>query len=258
MLLGHHFADAHDVGGIHAGCARRGALHRARSNHRRKQRVRQRERASRTGGDAAGPGARRREDRRGDRLRARPAAAARRRGAIHALGTAVPIAVRKPPRFACLCTISKGASPRVNAACVRLDRVLRRRTRRVDARDLIAPKGKYNHDGIRAAMERGETTEFERLILTKSGSIRIVDGRRVPLHVDGKVRGYCGMFRDITEERRVARNSRPSRNAHRGVIPHRLGGRRSPRRRLRTRWKPALQNRAPNGRTSFDSTTARG
>jgi diguanylate cyclase (GGDEF)-like protein/PAS domain S-box-containing protein len=67
--------------------------------------------------------------------------------------------------------------------------------------------GDYDVRAIRAAIERGETVEFERTIQTKSGSVREVEGRCVPLHVDGKVRGYCGMIHDVTEERRMTRSS---------------------------------------------------
>ena len=100
----------------------------------------------------------------------------------------------------------EGRFLRVNAACERLTGYSVEELVGSTA-ELLAPNGKYNHEGVRAAMERGETLEFELPIRTKSGSIRIVDGRRVPLHVDGKVRGYCGMIRDVTDARRTARNS---------------------------------------------------
>jgi len=67
--------------------------------------------------------------------------------------------------------------------------------------------GGYDEGVDRAALERGETQEFERPIRTKSGTIREINGRRVPLHVDGVVRGFCGIARDVTEERRAARSS---------------------------------------------------
>jgi diguanylate cyclase (GGDEF)-like protein/PAS domain S-box-containing protein len=72
---------------------------------------------------------------------------------------------------------------------------------------ILAPSGTYPAETIRNWVERDETTEFEHAIRTKSGNIREVEGRRVPLHVDGKVRGFCGMIRDVTEERRLARSS---------------------------------------------------
>lgn len=100
----------------------------------------------------------------------------------------------------------EGRFLRVNAACERLSGYSVEEL--VGATPaLLAPNGKYDVEGIRAAMERGETSEFELPIRTKSGGIRMVDGRRVPLHVDGHVRGYCGMIRDVTEERTAARNS---------------------------------------------------
>ncbi|HEV8021506.1 MAG TPA: diguanylate cyclase [Candidatus Lustribacter sp.] len=72
---------------------------------------------------------------------------------------------------------------------------------------ILAPTGGYDAEGTREIMQRGETQEFEHPIRTKSGAIREINGRRVPLYVDGKVRGFCGMIRDVTEERRAARNS---------------------------------------------------
>jgi len=59
----------------------------------------------------------------------------------------------------------------------------------------------------RAAILRGETVEFEHKIVTKNGSRREIEGRLVPLNVDGHVHGYCGMIRDVTEERRLARST---------------------------------------------------
>ena len=72
---------------------------------------------------------------------------------------------------------------------------------------ILAPSGWSDGERIRQSIARGETVEFEHTIVTKSGSVREIDGRAVPLHVDGKVRGYCGMIRDVTEERRTARSS---------------------------------------------------
>jgi diguanylate cyclase (GGDEF)-like protein/PAS domain S-box-containing protein len=60
---------------------------------------------------------------------------------------------------------------------------------------------------VRAAMERGETQEFEHPIRIKNGSLREINGRRAPIHVDGVVRGFCSMIRDVTADRRAARNS---------------------------------------------------
>jgi diguanylate cyclase (GGDEF)-like protein/PAS domain S-box-containing protein len=100
----------------------------------------------------------------------------------------------------------EGRFLRVNAACERLTGYSVEELIGTTPA-IIAPNGKYDVAGVRAAMERGETSQFELPIRTKSGSIRIVDGRRVPLHVDGKVRGYSGMIRDVTEERLAARNS---------------------------------------------------
>jgi diguanylate cyclase (GGDEF)-like protein/PAS domain S-box-containing protein len=100
----------------------------------------------------------------------------------------------------------EGRFLRVNAACERLTGYsVEELIGQTPA--LMAPPGQYNPEGIRAVVERGETAEFEVPIITKGGSVREIDGRRVPVHVDGKVRGYCVMFRDVTEERRAARHS---------------------------------------------------
>lgn len=72
---------------------------------------------------------------------------------------------------------------------------------------LAVPGRTYDGSDVRAAMERGETQEFEHVIRTKSGSVREVNGRRVPIQVDGVVRGFCGMIRDVTADRRAARSS---------------------------------------------------
>ena len=100
----------------------------------------------------------------------------------------------------------QGRFVRVNAACERLTGYsVEELVGQTPA--LLAPTGKYDIRAIRVPIERGETVEFDLPIRTKSGSVREVEGRRVPLHVDGKVRGFCGMLRDVTEERRLARNS---------------------------------------------------
>ena len=73
--------------------------------------------------------------------------------------------------------------------------------------ELIVPPGGYSGEEVRKALEQGVNTEFEMPIRTKSGIIREVDGRRVPIYVEGDLRSYCVMIRDVTEERRAARNS---------------------------------------------------
>jgi diguanylate cyclase (GGDEF)-like protein/PAS domain S-box-containing protein len=72
---------------------------------------------------------------------------------------------------------------------------------------LAAPGRAYDGSEVRAAMERGETQEFEHPIRTKAGSVREINGRRAPIHVDGVVRGFCAMIRDVTADRRAARSS---------------------------------------------------
>jgi diguanylate cyclase (GGDEF)-like protein/PAS domain S-box-containing protein len=73
--------------------------------------------------------------------------------------------------------------------------------------ELFGPDTGYDVEAVRAAMLRGETTEFEHPIHTKSGGTLEINGRRVPLILDGEVRGFCSMIHDVTEERRAARNS---------------------------------------------------
>ena len=68
-------------------------------------------------------------------------------------------------------------------------------------------EGWDNGSRFRDAMLRGETLEFGRTITRKDGAQREIDGRAVPLHVDGRVRGWCGMIRDVTDERSAALNS---------------------------------------------------
>lgn len=48
---------------------------------------------------------------------------------------------------------------------------------------------------------RGETSAFSATVTTKSGDVRIVDGRVVPVIVDGVVEGYFSLSRDVTEAR---------------------------------------------------------
>jgi len=73
--------------------------------------------------------------------------------------------------------------------------------------ELFALETSYDMGAVREAMLRGETTEFEHRIRTKSGGIREINGRRVPLRIDGEVRGFCSMIHDVTEERQAARSS---------------------------------------------------
>jgi diguanylate cyclase (GGDEF)-like protein/PAS domain S-box-containing protein len=73
--------------------------------------------------------------------------------------------------------------------------------------EMFGPDTGYDLEAVRVAMLRGETTEFEHPIHTKTGGVREINGRRVPLLVDGEVRGFCSMIHDVTEERRAARNS---------------------------------------------------
>ncbi len=58
-----------------------------------------------------------------------------------------------------------------------------------------------------AGIARGETIAFERTLHTKSGGALDIAGLAVPLLVEGEVRGFCGITRDVTAERRRAAES---------------------------------------------------
>jgi diguanylate cyclase (GGDEF)-like protein/PAS domain S-box-containing protein len=100
----------------------------------------------------------------------------------------------------------EGRFLRVNAACERLSGYSVEELIAQTPAMLVA-SGRYDTDAVRASIERGETTEFDFQIKTKSGRIREVNGRRVPLHAEGTERAWCGIIRDVTEERRTARSS---------------------------------------------------
>ena len=100
----------------------------------------------------------------------------------------------------------EGRFLRVNAACVKLTGYsVEELVGQTPA--LVNQSGNFDAQSVRASMLRGETVAFDVPIRTKSGAIREVDGWRVPLHVDGKVRGWCSISRDVTEERKAARSS---------------------------------------------------
>jgi diguanylate cyclase (GGDEF)-like protein/PAS domain S-box-containing protein len=73
---------------------------------------------------------------------------------------------------------------------------------------MLSPSGEWT-DGERlmAAMRRKETAEFATTLRTKSGEIRNVDGRAVPLIVDGKVGGLWLISHDVTGRHRRAREA---------------------------------------------------
>lgn len=100
----------------------------------------------------------------------------------------------------------QGRFLRVNAACVALTGYsVEELVGKTPA--MVNESGKYEVERVRSEMLRGETQAFDLPIRTKSGAVREVDGQRVPLHVDGEVRGFCSITRDVTEERRASRNS---------------------------------------------------
>jgi diguanylate cyclase (GGDEF)-like protein/PAS domain S-box-containing protein len=99
-----------------------------------------------------------------------------------------------------------GRFTRVNEACERLTGYSAAELLG-QAPALLTPGGWDEGARIRDAIARGESIEFESIITTRDGGQREIDGRAVPLHVDGRVRGWCGMIRDVTEERRLARMS---------------------------------------------------
>ena len=73
---------------------------------------------------------------------------------------------------------------------------------------LISPSGEWT-DGerITASIRRGETAEFATTMRTKDGEIRNVDGRAVPLVIDGKVSGFWLISHDVTGRHRRAREA---------------------------------------------------
>ena len=60
---------------------------------------------------------------------------------------------------------------------------------------------------ILAGVKNGETVEFERVLHKRDGGAMNIVGRAVPLTAGGAVWGYCGITRDVTEERRRERES---------------------------------------------------
>jgi diguanylate cyclase (GGDEF)-like protein/PAS domain S-box-containing protein len=72
---------------------------------------------------------------------------------------------------------------------------------------LLIPGGWVEGKRIRAAIARGETVTYADQLLTKNGDTREVEGISVPLHVDGTVRGFCSITRDVTDARRAARSA---------------------------------------------------
>jgi diguanylate cyclase (GGDEF)-like protein/PAS domain S-box-containing protein len=74
--------------------------------------------------------------------------------------------------------------------------------------ELLSPTGHWeDEERIVAAMLRGEAAEYASTIRTKSGELRDVEGRAVPLTSDGEVRGFYLIARDVTEERRRERQA---------------------------------------------------
>jgi len=73
---------------------------------------------------------------------------------------------------------------------------------------MLSPGGEWT-DGERlmAAIRRGETAEFATTLRTKGGEIRNVDGRAIPLVIDGKVRGLWLISHDVTGRHRRAREA---------------------------------------------------
>ena len=124
----------------------------------------------------------------------------------------------------------EGRFLRVNAACVKLTGYsVEELVGQTPA--LVNQSGDFDAQSVRASMLRGETVAFDVPIRTKSGAIREVDGWRVPLHVDGKVRGWCGIIprRDRGAQGRAQFGA--ASDAHRRIVPHRGVCRRARRRK---------------------------
>jgi diguanylate cyclase (GGDEF)-like protein/PAS domain S-box-containing protein len=73
--------------------------------------------------------------------------------------------------------------------------------------DVLTGESDAQLERILTGVKNGETVEFERTVHTRDGERMDIVGRAVPLLVDGEVRGYCGITRDVTEERRRERES---------------------------------------------------
>jgi diguanylate cyclase (GGDEF)-like protein/PAS domain S-box-containing protein len=98
-----------------------------------------------------------------------------------------------------------GRFTRVNASCLRLtgyavDELIGQTP------ELLAPDAWAAGEPILSGIARGETVQLERTIVTKSGGLREVHVLAIPLHVDGRVRGYCAITHDVTDERRAQRS----------------------------------------------------
>jgi diguanylate cyclase (GGDEF)-like protein/PAS domain S-box-containing protein len=72
---------------------------------------------------------------------------------------------------------------------------------------LLEPDTWGDGEPILSGVARGEAVAVERTIVTNGGSVREVHVLAVPLSDDGHVRGYCAITRDITDERRAAREA---------------------------------------------------
>lgn len=72
----------------------------------------------------------------------------------------------------------------------------------------LSPGGEWT-DGERliAAVRRGEIAAFATTLRTKGGEIRNVDGRAIPLVIDGQVRGFWLISHDVTGRHRRAREA---------------------------------------------------
>lgn len=99
----------------------------------------------------------------------------------------------------------EGRFTRVNASCLQMtgytvDELIGQTP------EILAPDTWAAGEPILSSVARGETVAIERTIVTKSGASREVHVLAVPLTDDGRVRGYCAITRDVTEERRAERS----------------------------------------------------
>jgi diguanylate cyclase (GGDEF)-like protein/PAS domain S-box-containing protein len=99
----------------------------------------------------------------------------------------------------------EGRFTRVNASCLRLtgysvDELIGQTP------ELLAPDAWAGGEPILSGVAQGKTVTVERTVVTKSGAVREVHVQAVPLHIEGRVRGYCAITRDVTDERRAARS----------------------------------------------------
>jgi PAS domain S-box-containing protein len=73
-------------------------------------------------------------------------------------------------------------------------------------------------EGFQATLEGETVPPYETRIFTKSGEIITLETKLTPQIVNGKVSGYLGIARDVTERKNAEESSRTSENQYRMII----------------------------------------